>query len=42
MNDDKTIFAESVIQGEDSYDSHVQRAYDSTRAYSISLVSESG
>lgn len=45
INEDKTLFAESVIKGDEGqgdYDAHVQRAYDSTRAYSISLMSESG
>ena len=36
------MFAESVVRDGSTYETHVQRAYDSTRAYSLLLISESG
>jgi hypothetical protein len=42
VNEDKSMFAESKITDGTNYDSHLQRAYDSTRAFALVLVSESG
>lgn len=42
MNADKSLFAESRITDGTTYDTHLQRAYDSTRAFALVLVSETG
>ena len=41
VNEDKSLFAESVIRDE-AYEREIQGAYDSSRAFSLCLVSESG
>ena len=42
VNEDDSIFAQSVLTDGSTYDTHVQRAYDSTRAYSLLLTSDTG
>ena len=39
VNEDKSLFAESVIRDE-AYEREIQGAYDSTRAFSIFLISD--
>ena len=36
------MFAQSVITDGNDYETHILRAYDSTRAYSLVLISDSG
>ena len=42
VNEDESIFAQCVITDGSTYDTHVQRAYDSSRAYSLLLTSDEG
>jgi adaptin ear-binding coat-associated protein 1/2 len=42
VNEDGTIFAQSIITDGNNYETHVQRTYDSTRAFSLVLVSDKG
>ena len=41
-NDDETLFAQSMITDGSTYDTHITRAYDSSRAFALVLVSEAG
>ena len=36
------MFAQSVMTDGNDYETHILRAYDSTRAYSLVLISDSG
>ena len=42
VNEDNSMFAQSVITDGNDYETHILRAYDSTRAYSLVLISDSG
>jgi len=42
VNEDNSLFAQSVLTDGASYDSQVQRAYDSSRAFGLLLVSDQG
>ena len=42
VNEDETIFAQTILTDGKTYDTHIQRAYDSTRAYSLMLTSDTG
>lgn len=42
VNDDESLFAQSTITDGSTYDTHVTRAYDSSRAFALVLVSDSG
>ena len=42
VNDDESLFAQSMITDGSTYDTHVTRAYDSSRAFALVLVSDSG
>ena len=42
INDDDTMFAQSTITDGSTYDTHITRAYDSSRAFAIVLVSAEG
>ena len=42
VNEDGSLFAQSVFTDGDNYDSFIQRAYDSTRAFALQLISEQG
>ena len=39
---DKSLFAESVLEDGTAYDNLITRAYDSTRAFAITLISATG
>lgn len=42
VNEDESMFAQSTITDGSTYDTHVTRAYDSSRAFSLMLVSDQG
>ena len=42
INEDGSLFAQSVLQDGTSYDVEVQRAYDSLRAFGLLLLSDNG
>ena len=42
VNEDESLFAQSTITDGSTYDTHVTRAYDSSRAFALVLVSDSG
>ena len=42
VNEDETLFAQSVITDGSTYDTHITRAYDSSRAFSLVLHSDQG
>ena len=42
VNEDETFFAVSTITDGSTYDTHVTRAYDSSRAFALVLVSDQG
>ena len=42
VNEDASLFAQSVLTDGTNYDAHVQRAYDSLRAFGLLLVSDNG
>lgn len=42
VNEDNTIFAQSVIKNDDNLDPYVQRCYDSSRFFALLLVSDNG
>ena len=42
VNEDETMFAQSTITDGSTYDTHITRAYDSSRAFALVLVSDSG
>ena len=42
VNEDESLFAQSTITDGSTYDTHITRAYDSSRAFALVLVSESG
>ena len=42
VNEDSTLFAQCVFLDGDNHETYVQRAYDSTRAFALQLVSENG
>ena len=42
VNEDETMFASSTITDGTTYDTHITRAYDSSRAFALVLVSDTG
>ena len=42
INEDETMFAQSKITDGSTYDTHITRAYDSSRAFALVLVSDEG
>ena len=42
VNEDETLFASSTITDGTTYDTHITRAYDSSRAFALVLVSDTG
>lgn len=42
VNEDQSVFAASTITDGSTYDTHITRAYDSSRAFALVLVSDSG
>ena len=42
VNEDETLFAESRITDGSTYDTHVTRAYDSSRAFALVLIGDQG
>ena len=42
VNEDDTLFAQSTITDGSTYDTHITRAYDSSRAFALVLVSGEG